>query len=96
MIFEWDKLREELDRKSPTRDATIARAFAQYVEGNDAFEERSSPEMEEAFSIFRAAWLISENFSQGVKKHCKKDAPQWARYGYPVQSKKTARISQSS
>jgi ABC-type Zn uptake system ZnuABC Zn-binding protein ZnuA len=60
-VFDWDKIREELSKKSPTRDAVITKAFEQYRKGNSAFEERSTAEVEDAFSTFRSAWIIAEN-----------------------------------
>lgn len=59
-IFDWEDFRKRLEAKEPTRDAVIARAFEQYVNGNDSFEDKSSAEMSDYFATFRSAWILSE------------------------------------
>lgn len=61
-LFDWDQIRAELTKKSPTRDTVIVQAFEQYANGNSAFSERSTAEKEDAFSTFRSAWIIAEKF----------------------------------
>ena len=61
-VFNWDNLREELSitRKRDTRDIVIERAFQQWIEGHDGYEDKSKPEMDELFHIFKAAWIIRD------------------------------------
>jgi hypothetical protein len=59
-IFDWEKLRKELDTQGSTRDIIIDRAFKQYIKGNSSYAAYSSAEMREFHHIFRTGWIIRE------------------------------------
>lgn len=67
-IIDWKALRAELGRNDPTRERTIRLHWAHYLSGNpdtkDNVEDMSRPQMEEVFSLFRAAWILSTLFNK--------------------------------
>ena len=61
-IFDWQEFRDNDQSTQRTRDTVITKAFEQYMEGNDWFNDLSSIEMQSYFSTFRAAWIIHEMY----------------------------------
>lgn len=62
MFLTGGELQAELEKRSPTRDTLIGKAFDQYTKGNDAFLGMSTAEKQSAFATFRSGWLIAEGF----------------------------------
>ncbi len=61
-VFDWPTIRK-LMASQKTRDLTIRHAFNQWVEGNSVFEDMNSSEIAHMFDVFRAGWLICEDFT---------------------------------
>ena len=60
IAFDWDTIRPKL-AVQPTREAVIKSAFQQWLDGNDGYEDMSTPELRALFDLFRASWIICEH-----------------------------------
>ena len=60
IAFDWDTIRPKL-AVQPTREAVIKSAFQQWLDGNDGYEDISTPELQSLFDLFRASWIICEH-----------------------------------
>lgn len=55
--FDYKEYNEVEKTLSPLEEKIIKDHFEVVVEGNDAFRDKSSPEMESFFWIFRHGWI---------------------------------------
>jgi len=66
--FDWARFRNLNDSLSKTEQTVIEEHFNIWIEGNpDAFEDCSSPEMRSKFDQFKAAWIMSQMFTNSYK-----------------------------
>jgi len=57
--FNYDAFREFQKTIGPIEERVILADFMNMVAGNSSFEDRSSPEMEDALWIFKHGWLCA-------------------------------------
>ena len=66
--FDWARFRNLNDSLSKTEQIVIKEHFDIWIEGNpDDFEDCSSPEMQSKFHQFKAAWIMSQMFTNSYK-----------------------------
>ncbi|MHA1169740.1 MAG: hypothetical protein ACTSRU_18070 [Candidatus Hodarchaeales archaeon] len=63
IIFNWSLFSDVDLQLSETEKIVIEEHFNIWVEGNSGIDDCSSPEMKEKFSIFKAAWIMSQMFT---------------------------------
>lgn len=61
-VFSWPAIRKLIQPRK-TRDAVIKAAFQQWVAGHSNYENSNSLEMKELSYVFRAGWIICEDFT---------------------------------
>jgi len=65
-VFDWEKIRQKLHEKQPTRNAAIKAAFQQWINGSDCYDDMSSCEIDNLFDVFQGAWIICEDTIGGL------------------------------
>ena len=55
--FDYEQFSDFEQTIGPIEEAVIRSQFATVVNGNDSFAARSSPEMHEAYWLFRHGWI---------------------------------------
>ncbi len=66
-IVSWDKIIFAHDNISSTEEAVILKCFKQHISGNDGYDDKSTPEMEHFYEVFKEGWIMHELFCKDVK-----------------------------
>lgn len=64
VLFDWDRFRDYQSKMSKVEIEVIRRHFQAMVEGNSAFEDLSSAEMDGHFGVFEQSWIMARMFTE--------------------------------